>query len=391
MSLQMKVPVGTLAAYGGDVAGSRLPELREQGWLLCDGRGYSPRGEYAEIFSIIGYFFGVEGKEDFRVPDLRGVFIRGTDHTRGMDPDAAARSTGDRVGSQQGCATARPESALAVGIPQKPAAPPSSVDAAGKHTHATPHIPTGYVDTALALGGPTAPEFNSDERTTSQAGAHSHTVVTGGDAETRPENTYLHYLIKFRADKPGGATEGTVETAVETATGMGLNVPIGTTAPFGGDITDAATSDALKAQGWLGCIGQQLDTRGEYADLFGAIGHIYGGAGSVFQPPDLRGLFMAGPTDALPIGRILRKSTTAAPRAAFATSTDGAHAHTLHHVPESAYLGDWCLGHWSSAWTEVSSEIVRGGAHAHSIIKGGDSETRPVNLALDYIIKFREA
>jgi len=200
--LSLKVPVGTVGAYGGDIAGARLAELRDEGWLLCDGQGYPPRDEYVELYGVIGYLFGVDGRENFRVPDLRGVFIRGTDHGRGMDPDAGARSTGDKVGSLQGRATALPIRVFVTGIPLKPATPPSSIDASGNHTHATPHIPDDYHNTACALpSAPDAQAWTGDAPTTSKAGTHGHSVAAGGDAETRPYNLYLYYIIRFRNDK----------------------------------------------------------------------------------------------------------------------------------------------------------------------------------------------
>jgi len=171
---------------------------------------------------------------------------------------------------------------------------------------------------------------------------------------------------------------------------MALNVVVGTIVPFAGDVTDAATGDALKAQGWLGCMGQSLDTR-EYAALFNVVGYIYGGAGNMFQLPDLRGLFVTGATDDQPVGHAVRRSTTAAPKAAFSTSVDGTHNHSLSYVPGSHYTSDYCAGHQDTAWTDGSNEIDRAGTHGHSLNNGGDNETRPINLALDYVIKFQDA
>jgi microcystin-dependent protein len=171
---------------------------------------------------------------------------------------------------------------------------------------------------------------------------------------------------------------------------MALNVVVGTVVPFAGDVTDAATGDALKAQGWLGCLGQSLDTR-EYVALFNVVGYIYGGAGNMFQLPDLRGLFVTGATDDQPVGHVVRRSTTAAPKAAFGTSTDGNHNHTLNYVPGEHYTSDYCAGHHVTAWNAGSTAIDRAGTHGHSFNSGGDHETRPINLALDFIIRFQGA
>ena len=71
-------PVGSIAAYAGQV----LPE----GWLECNGATLS-RVTYEELFEIIGTTFntGGEANTHFRLPDLRGQFLRGWDNNRGLD------------------------------------------------------------------------------------------------------------------------------------------------------------------------------------------------------------------------------------------------------------------------------------------------------------------
>lgn len=55
--------------------------------LICNGAAIS-RTEYATLFNDIGTTFGEgDGSTTFNIPDLRGVFIRGLDQGRGLDPD----------------------------------------------------------------------------------------------------------------------------------------------------------------------------------------------------------------------------------------------------------------------------------------------------------------
>lgn len=64
------------------------------GWLVCDGSTVS-RVTYARLFSAIGTTFGAgNGTTTFKLPDLRGEFIRGFDIDRGVD-------TGRAFGSYQ--------------------------------------------------------------------------------------------------------------------------------------------------------------------------------------------------------------------------------------------------------------------------------------------------
>lgn len=77
------------------------------GTLECDGSAVS-RTTYADLFAAIGTTYGVgDGTTTFNIPDFRGEFLRGWDHTAGNDPDAATRTdrgdgtTGDNVGTKQ--------------------------------------------------------------------------------------------------------------------------------------------------------------------------------------------------------------------------------------------------------------------------------------------------
>jgi len=56
------------------------------GWLECNGQAVS-RSTYALLFKKIGTGYGGgDGSTSFNLPDLRGVFVRGWDHGRGIDP-----------------------------------------------------------------------------------------------------------------------------------------------------------------------------------------------------------------------------------------------------------------------------------------------------------------
>ncbi|HHA2409308.1 TPA: phage tail protein [Stenotrophomonas maltophilia] len=63
------------------------------GWLRCNGADVS-RTTYAELFAVIGTLFGSANDLTFRLPDLRGEFLRGWDDGRGAD-------AGRALGSQQ--------------------------------------------------------------------------------------------------------------------------------------------------------------------------------------------------------------------------------------------------------------------------------------------------
>lgn len=73
-----------MMAQAAIVAG--LPVVRlGAGWLACDGALVS-RVTYAALFAAIGVVYGVgDGATTFKLPDLRGEFLRGVDGGRGVD------------------------------------------------------------------------------------------------------------------------------------------------------------------------------------------------------------------------------------------------------------------------------------------------------------------
>ena len=132
-------------------------------------------------------------------------------------------------------------------------------------------------------------------------------------------------------------SKGYLESFLAYATGM----PLGSVLPMAGSAVPG---------GFLLCDGQAV-SRTTYADLFAAIGTIYGsGDGSTtFNVPDLRDWFVRGKGDARPVG-----STQAA---AFAS-----HAHGVSDP--------W---HTHSAYQAVHDHSITTGSHGHSITTGSHS------------------
>lgn len=161
------VPSGTILPFAGEA----IPD----GWLLCDGRPLD-RDLHPSLFAAIGTAWGSGTSDsdpatDFNLPDLRGEFLRGVDGGRGIDPQAAARvaaalggNSGDRVGSAQEDATARPSTAFTSRIRDSNG---SSGD--GSCFDSAPGCDARY--TPIAVDG-------------------------GGDLETRPRNVAVLFIIR---------------------------------------------------------------------------------------------------------------------------------------------------------------------------------------------------
>jgi microcystin-dependent protein len=137
------------------------------GYMTCNGSTLNT-ADYPELFAAIGNNYGGSGST-FKLPDLRGLFLRGYDSTGAIDVDAASRLRGDgKIGNYVG------------GVQQ---------DAFQAHTHTTtdtvPEIPT---DGVYAIPSSTSgTHLQANIRTSGS---------TGGN-ETRPMNMSLIFGIKF--------------------------------------------------------------------------------------------------------------------------------------------------------------------------------------------------
>lgn len=353
------VPAGGILGMGG----SGVPAA---GWLACDGMAQAISAVNADLASTIGFNYGGDGESVFDLPDFRGRFLRGTDHGRGRDPDAATRgesqtggATGDAVGSLQGFATANGQI-------------PFVTTTAGAHTHAMAQVPVNDHHVAWGAIGPGAwnvQEWTGDSTATSAAGSHSHTVI-GGDDETRPENVYLNWLVA-QAD-------------------IAAAPPIGSIIPYVGDVTNMSNYADLVTDGWYPCTGGKLklsDPNGKA--LYDVIGNTFGVDRLSYYLPDLCGRFVVG-VGTNPIGTVLANSTTGSPVTPFSTTSPGDHTHAVPTgIPTDTQGIDVVAGCDTAEHNDASVASDSQNDHKHKISGGGDAESRPVNVNVDFIIRFR--
>lgn len=176
-------PIGAMIAFAGDPFDSAhpiTPPPPDQ-WLLCDGSSLGksdPR--YATLFAAIDTANGSADADHFNLPDYRGLFLRGTDHGTGNDPEADSRKSArpggndkDQVGSSQPCATARPTAGHDI-------------------TTTVAHLPIAYASNIV--GG-------SEHQVPTWDDTVPYLDVNGGDVETRPRNVCAHFYIKYALAK----------------------------------------------------------------------------------------------------------------------------------------------------------------------------------------------
>jgi len=159
-------PPGMIATFAGAAAPT--------GWLLCDGTQYAQTA-YANLFAAIGSAWNTGGETtgNFRVPDLRGMFLRGTGSN-----GVISGATGPSVGASQ-------------------------TDTYLNHSHGTtenPHSHTLPVIVGINGGGSGAVPYPASGGTgfntlTATTGLTVNTSTTG-DSETRPKNYGVLYIIK---------------------------------------------------------------------------------------------------------------------------------------------------------------------------------------------------
>ncbi|NEO44431.1 MAG: tail fiber protein [Moorea sp. SIO4A3] len=138
------------------------------GWMLCDGR-YLDKDVYSELFAVLGTLYG-SNNNMFRIPDYRGLFMRGVDAGSGVDPEAAQRISPEGNGTSSGIGSLQ-------------------WDALQEHQH-------NYdaVDLAATAGSGNAGAQTSFRKPTSSP--NSPALVSA--YETRPKNIAVNYIIKYR-------------------------------------------------------------------------------------------------------------------------------------------------------------------------------------------------
>lgn len=159
------IPVSAIQAF----ATRKLPEK----WVECDGRELS-RKDFSDLFDIIGTVWGAgDGTTTFNVPDYRGVFLRGFDHGRGIDPDRnfAELQQDDFEKHDHG----------------------GNTDPEGGHDH-------DYSKMQRSGGGPDGTgnwgTYDNVSAKTSYVAPHRHKIPAEGGSETRPVNQTVVYAIK---------------------------------------------------------------------------------------------------------------------------------------------------------------------------------------------------
>ena len=152
---------------------------------------------------------------------------------------------------------------------------------------------------------------------------------------------------------------------------------------------------SVAPESWLVCNGSTLDSvaNPKYAALFAVIGTTYGGTGAnSFKVPDCRGIFVRGvgsqtigaETYSATLGTLQNDATAKNGL----TITDPGHHHTLYWGSAFRDGGGEGVPRFDAGYNDNAPNNAIGDRTTGITLNAGDAETRPANIALNYIIKY---
>ena len=159
-------PIGTILAYGGTTAPA--------GWFLCQGQELT-KTEYADLYAVIGDSFGTaSANTKFKLPDLRGEFLRGA-------------GTNNHSGQGNGGSVGRHQDSTKI---------LSDTIDTGKE------LCTAYINNnncnSIKNADTSTKDTTSVDGSTYMSISHSTTEKYIGYVAIRPTNTSVNYIIKAK-------------------------------------------------------------------------------------------------------------------------------------------------------------------------------------------------
>jgi microcystin-dependent protein len=200
------MPTGSIISFAGTTTPS--------GWILCDGSLYgrtsgdpSPQ---PNLFNVIGITYGVgDSLTTFAVPDLRGMFVRGFDNGRGIDPlrvfgtqqtdSFKSHNHSGNTGNQSSNHTHSFSGTSGTDSPDHThqfGTWGGSAAGAGNGPLGWFGGPSGPVLGPYTVGASTQHTHTYSGTTSTESQSHVHTISSDGQTETRPVNVAMNYIIK---------------------------------------------------------------------------------------------------------------------------------------------------------------------------------------------------
>ncbi len=177
--LNMVAPIGAIVAWPGPL--NTIPNK----WKLCNGE-YLLASKYPILLSVVqdywGNYRGADATQAFKLPDLRGVFVRGVNEERNdeyHDPDKNNRKSSKGVSNEVG---SYQQDSLQMHIHQVGR---STSDKKADSQHSR----TRFADF-----------YHVDDKNAHKTSGPTSITNIGGvpkvSPETRAKNAYINYIIK---------------------------------------------------------------------------------------------------------------------------------------------------------------------------------------------------
>lgn len=327
------VPIGAILPFSSHIVPADYVE--------CDGGEYSI-SDFPDLYEVIGnrYSYGTASEGKFKVPDYRGYFLRGWEHNQ----DETRENL--RLGEVQEDSTRMPRQ-------------PFKVEPAGKHTH---EINTAgkHKHKVRAAG--------EHKHTATDAGEHMHALASDGEHYHKMENigNHAHTILK------AGHHSHHQDHSGEHAHGMGSAGEHTHGIHRDGQSAPRSDMGSLSVQGVQGAM---MNTH-ELGNTAGSHTHSIHNAGSH--------------THVLHYGGEHTHTAQAEGAHVHSVYNAGVHTHTVESSENHTHPLSSAGGHEHPIEEAPSHthEMQAAGKHAH-ILTGGDTETRPKNIQVKYMIKYK--
>jgi microcystin-dependent protein len=178
---QALLPAGAVQAFAMNSAPA--------GWLAANGNEYAKTGAYAALFAAISTTYGETngsggaGTSHFRVPDLQGIFVRGSG-----SQTIGSNTYSGTFANRQGDLFRR--HTHAIGTSSNPASTSNTADPVRSSAAGLPNTRGGAGQDALMV-------LDSGETDADLTIEYTGGIDASNPGETRPANIALLYCIKF--------------------------------------------------------------------------------------------------------------------------------------------------------------------------------------------------
>jgi len=193
-------PVGSVMSWPGPT--NKIPS----NYMVCDGKELD-RTQFQALFNAIGTIWGGTAVNKFKIPDLRGYFLRGVDGGAGRDPDSGSRTP-------SGTSPANDVGSTQADMMQAHKHTDNGHAHAATTTGSVPNIPSTFGE-MVDCGDSCNVNGNEGNQGTFSPPISASTTIQPGFAqltdpvestagaprigkETRPKNAYVYWIIRVK-------------------------------------------------------------------------------------------------------------------------------------------------------------------------------------------------